>query len=233
MKFILLVVAFLFPALSHSYDCFPSGLLPQLGDGTAWRTTTTPAGFTKSWWCRLPVRQGDKPDKWYWAPQFFPVHISDQDLVKFAAAAGRVATAADPKAQADAEVLAARVAVPAGSRKAYEYAQLIYVACLDLRINPPAGVVFDPKPADWVGPYVTEPAWCGVAPVPPVSTETWRATGGTIFLFNGTRLTASTVRRATAGATCNSSAGRSVVGSSTYMPLASGPLTEATACVKQ
>lgn len=174
MKKLLIAAALLIAAtVVKAYDCFPSGLLPQLGEGTAWRTTTTAAGYSKAWWCALPARQGDLQGKTYWRPQVFPVHKDDQDLVKFAAAATRVAAASDPKAQADAEVLAAKVALTAGSLKQYEYHQLWYTACKDLQLqaNWPPGVVFDPKPADWVGAHVTEPGWCGAAPVLPPTYE--------------------------------------------------------------
>lgn len=155
------------------YDCIPSGLLPQLGEGTGWRTTTTAAGFSKAWWCALPVRQNDLPNKVYWARQIFPVHKDDLDLVKFAGAAARVAAAADPKAQADAEVLAAQVAVTPGSLKAYEYQMLKYTACKDLQLqaNWPAGVVFDPKPTGVTYAWVTEEGWCGAVPVLPPAYE--------------------------------------------------------------
>lgn len=174
MKRLLIAVALLAATASvKAYQCFPSGLLPQLGAGTAWRTTTTAAGYTKAWWCVLPARQGDLATKQYWTPQFFPVHKDDQDLVKFAAAATTVAAASDPKAQADAEVLAAKVALTPGSLKAYEYHLLWYTACKDLQLqaNWPTGVVFDPRPADYVGAYVTEPGWCGAEPVLPPAYE--------------------------------------------------------------
>lgn len=230
-KLLLVAALLLAPLAARAYECFPSGLLPQLGMGTAWRTTTTAAGFSKAWWCALPVRQGDAQGKTYWALQIFSVHNDDLDLAKFSAAAGRVATAADPKKQADAEVMAARVALTPGTQKHYEYRQLWYVACLDLRVNPPA--VWDPKPDNWVGPYVTEVAWCGSPPVPPTSTEVWKATGSTIFKFAGARLTGITGRRAAAGAVCVHSGTRIVVGSFTYMPLEGGAPDEVTACAKQ
>ncbi len=42
MKALIFLLAPLLSPLARAYECFPSGLLPQLGDGTAWRTTTTP-----------------------------------------------------------------------------------------------------------------------------------------------------------------------------------------------
>lgn len=174
MKRLLIAMALLaIVTAAKAYECFPSGLLPQLGEGTSWRTTTTAAGYSKAWWCQLPARQGDLQGKVYWRAQIFPVHKDDQDLVKFAAAAARVAAASDPRVQADAEVTAAQAAVMAGTLKAYEYAQLIYTACKDLQLqaNWPPGVVFDPKPTGWVGAHVTEPDWCGPVPVLPSAFE--------------------------------------------------------------
>lgn len=161
-----------FCAPAAAYDCFPVGLMPQLGLGTAWRTTTQPFGFAKAWWCLMPARTGDVSGKQYWQRQIFPVHNDDVDRVKFAAAAARVAAASDSVAQANAEVTAGQVTYAAGSRKQYEYAVLRYAACQDLRANPPPGVVFDPKPPGSTEPWVSEPAWCGAPPVPPTTPPT-------------------------------------------------------------
>ena len=73
-------------AIAH--DCFPSGLSPQLGEGSAWRTAITPAGSTKAWWCKLPARPGDAAGKECWRPQFFSVHrVADATNITSAAIA--------------------------------------------------------------------------------------------------------------------------------------------------
>lgn len=66
---------------------------------------------------------------------------------------------------------------------------------------------------------------------PPPSTDVWKATGGTIYKFDGVRLTGATIRRAAKDAICNCTT-KAVLGSNTFCPLAAGPLTEATACVR-
>lgn len=209
---------------AQAYDCFPSLWIPTPGQGTAARTTSTSFGYTKAWWCHLPTRQNDLPDKWYWAAQFFRVHNSDQNLTLFAAAAGRVAVAADPLAQANAEIAAANVPTTPGSQKAYEYAQLFWLACNDLKANPP--VVFDtPLPDNW----------CGAAPVPPATAEKWNTPlFGTFRLYNFTSAgkLGTTISGRTAGPNqpCDCTVTKILSGTATYCPVASAAQTEVTLC---
>ncbi len=225
-KLIALLFALACPQ-AQAYDCFPSNWIPTPGQGTAARTTSTSFGYTKAWWCHLPTRQNDLPNKWYWAAQFFSVHNSDQNLTLFAAAATRVAAAADPLGQVTIELNAANSPLVPGSQKEYEYKVLHFNACNDLKANPPPGVVFDtPLPDDW----------CGAAPVPPATVEKWvTPLFGTfrLYTFTAGKLAATiTGRTAAPNQTCDCTVTKIAVGTSIYCPLAGAASTEVTLCKK-
>ena len=162
-KYLITLVLTLFTCASHAYDCLPTTWVPIVGTGSPVRTVTTSYGYVKTWWCKLPARQGDAAGKEYWRRQIFMVHNTDQNLTAFAAAAGRVASAADPMKQANLEFVANYKVTTPGTQKAYEYDQLWYLGCKDLQANLPANLD-SPKPAEIAD-------WCGDPPVAPISVD--------------------------------------------------------------
>lgn len=170
MKRILILAALLLASLqATAADCFPSQLALTPGAGTPSRSMSTDFGSIDVWFCRLPVRAGDLPNKWYWATQFFPVPNKCRDVAIFAAAAGRVAAASEPIAQARAEIKAAACPI-VGEAEIYEWRRLKYLGCKLLQepASWPVGVTFDrPDSEDPLRPSIYSPDWCGAAPVPP------------------------------------------------------------------
>jgi len=67
-------------------------------------------------------------------------------------------------------------------------------------------------------------------PLPP-PVGTWKATGGTIFLYANGKLTGVTARKAPVGAACDGVT-KATVGPTVYQSLAGGPATEVTGCTK-
>jgi hypothetical protein len=203
-----LTLAFIFALCATpahaAWDCLPT---PPV------RTVSTPAGDAWAWWCKVNTAADGTTQ---WQSHTFVVLKKYRDPSRFVEAAVRAVSAADPIAQANAEMDAARV-VPASDDE-YQFNLLGWKACQEV-IRKPWPALFSPAPT------------CGTEPTPPV-TAAWTATGGTIFTASGTRLTGATTRKAPVGAPCDPVT-PIVVGPTTYLPLIGGAVTERTACRKQ
>jgi mono/diheme cytochrome c family protein len=161
----------------RTHSCFQAQFLvprPPLSPGGP--ALSTAAGSVIPYWCALPTRAGDQPNKIYWAAQGFVAlkkYTSDLALV---AAAGRVAVASDSWGQLTREILAIQVKPAPGSQDAYEMARLHWMGCEALRTGPPPnGMPFDtPLAADYCGPAPVAPLVVFV--VQPYGTAVYRST---------------------------------------------------------
>lgn len=208
---------------AQAHDCDPLAVSGGVQIGTKAVTVTTDKGSTDAWWCMYTSK--DTPaGKVQWRAQYVTDLKECHDAALLAAALARI-VAAPSYATVEAEIRAAArsCVVEVGTPRHYDVLRLRWLGCKAI-VVPPIVPAFDtPLAADW----------CGAEPVPPQPVETWRATGGTIFLYSGGRLTGATVRKATAGAACDPAPVRVVIGSTTYMQLAGGSAAERTACTKQ
>jgi hypothetical protein len=229
-KHFLASFAWLLALPAYAYDCFPSTWISPPGVGLPYRSTQTESANCKTWWCKLPARQGDLPLKGYWAPQFFCYLNKYESLTNLAAAANRVGAAANPLAQLNTEVAAGAVIPAAGSADEYQFNRAVYLACKDLAANPPTGIVFDPvAPAD-------DPNWCGTAPVPPTSSpEVWWVAkassaanpAGTRIAYNylaGVMVETRPQQRVAEYTLCLATAARLVIGTTTWCTFSSSGL---------
>ena len=128
-----------------------------------------------------------------------------------------ILSAPDPVAALDAAIKAREFIPPAGSVDRFNWESLLFAACTE-------GVRLAPFPGQPITRQCTPPT--------PITVETWRASGGTIFTAASGRLTGLTTRKAAVGAKCNNTVSQIVVKGSVYLPLDGGPLTEVTLCAK-
>ena len=210
---------------AQAFDCLPSTAATPLATGTATRTVSTAAGAGDAWWCLLPIRESTPAGKVEYRANFFVVLNKYRSATAFAAAAARVAAAAEPFAAVRNEVAAATVTPAPGSRDEYDFNLLHYRACLALT-TPPLLAPIDPLPSDW----------CGVEPVPPepiAGVWTTPAAGTfTLYTAAGGKLTGIVAgRKAPAGVTCDCTT-PVLSGSSTYCALANAAASEVTLCRK-
>lgn len=128
-----------------------------------------------------------------------------------------IIAAPDPLAALNAAIKSRELIPPVGSIDRFNWESLLFAACTE-------GVRLAPFP----GQPITRPC----TPPTPITVETWRASGGTIFTAASGRLTGLTTRKAAVGAKCNNTVSQIVVKGSVYLPLDGGPLTEVTLCAK-
>lgn len=128
-----------------------------------------------------------------------------------------ILAAPDPIVALDAAIKAREFIPPAGSVDRFNWESLLFAACTE-------GVRLAPFPGQPITRQCTPPT--------PITVETWRASGGTIFTAASGRLTGLTTRKAAVGAKCNNTVSQIVVKGSVYLPLDGGPLTEVTLCAK-
>jgi len=144
-KVILTTLLALCSASAHAaWDCLPTAPV---------RSAVTPAGDAWAWWCPIAPAADGTP---MWRRNTFVVLAKHRDPVRYFQASLRVVAAADPVAQANAEITATMVKPPAGSVDEYEVQRLAWLACGEA-IKEPWPAVFEPAPA------------CGTAPAAPVA----------------------------------------------------------------
>jgi hypothetical protein len=145
LRIVLAALLVLCQASAHAaWDCLPS--VPV-------RSAATPAGDAWAWWCQIAPAADGTP---LWRRNTFVVLAKHRDPVRYFQASLRVVAAADPVAQANAEITAAMVTPPAGSVDEYEVQRLAWLACGEA-IKEPWPAAFAPAPT------------CGAAPVPPAN----------------------------------------------------------------
>lgn len=128
-----------------------------------------------------------------------------------------ILAAPDPIVALGAAIKSREFIPPAGSVERFNWESLLFAACTE-------GVRLAPFPGQPITRQCTPPT--------PITVETWRASGGTIFTAASGRLTGLTTRKAAVGAKCNNTVSQIVVKGSVYLPLDGGPLTEVTLCAK-
>lgn len=186
----------------------------------------TPAAQAEAWWCLEPSSVTTPPGKITYRPQYrwnLKKYANHPDL---ASVFRRIMAAPDLLEAVNGEMRVASLSVTEGTQDAYQRDLVLYTACQALA-KPPYLVPIDPLPANW----------CGTAPVQPgVLPDVYKTpAAGTYTLYtvaNGKLASIIAGRKATANATCNSSVPAVMSGTSIYLPLAGGPLTEYTLCKK-
>lgn len=230
MKRILIIIALLLPVFAHAAWVKP---LPR--EFTAnehcqpYQTFETPQAQIRIGWCHTD--DTPPPGMWMWRLYVWQACLKAKcntvpagfSLVN---AIDTVRAAPDPVAALASLGQQLRIPVVPGSAEEAHLLTVYSRACKAMTAPPYPGA----PPQGWMPGWVFAADYCPNEPA--LQVETWRATGGTIFRYAAGRLTGVTGRKATAGTLCDGSTVRAVVGPTTYMAIAGGATTEATACLK-
>lgn len=218
----------------RSHSCFQAQFLVPRAPSAPARLITTEAGSVLAYWCVLPTRQGDVPNKIYWTAQGFATLKKYTSNLALIAAAGRVGVASDSWDQLGKEIIAIQVKPAPGSQDAYELERLSWLGCEALRTGPPPNdTAFDtPLAANYCGPAPVAPP---PPPPPPPTTERWATPAyGTYRLYAvvaGRLGTAIVGRTAAPNQACDCRVTKIASGTSTYCPVAAAAAqTEVTLC---